>query len=772
MSFLCLSNLADIGVEPEVGKTRTWTDRSGSFKVDAEFIGLKDGKIHLHKLNGVKIAVPVVKMAIEDLEYVEKMTGVSLDEDKPLSDIRRKGQKEAQAKENGKAQPSNASEQNISALLAAQQTKKPDYDWFDFFLKCGVSPYHCDRYSSAFNRDSMDESVLPDITPPVMRTLGLKEGDILKVMKYLDSKFGRSTTKSKLRNVSFGGEEYFGNEDGDSAATSPGAGLFSGPGGALRNNTRKGRPAPTVQTNDTIDPEAFKQKSEVSPPKPVPKDTSVKPLASPPAPVSKSSGGFDDDAWDLKPSKQQRADTPPPTVTSPAPALAIPQPKPVTAAPHQSALTGAMADLSLLSQPLQPVIAHNMGQPSATQNQGALQNQQRIAPQQTVQQQGQLQNPVKQQQPLPSLPQQQQPQLLQQPTGASPSFFNSLGPQTNVGQQSLNYGSQPQLPQGFNPQSTGMSQPQNYNPQQQQPPPPLQSLNSQSTGFSQPQFQLNSAPRQRLQAPIFNQQGSLMPPPPPRPLSAPQNVSTQNNFGPPPLQPQLTGVPNQNGFPNSNVMPGQSLNDLNKMRIQQQFSQQLPLQNQFTGFVPQSQPQNQFTNSFSQQPNFYGQQAQLQPQMTGIQPSPLYLNAQQTGSPFADPRSPPHGMSQPQSANLTGFSPSIYSPLMPQQTGSISSGLPPTLQPQQTGMNGFTQPGFGQPQQQSAIPPMPPMPAMPQQQTIAPLQPQKTGPAPPVRFGVAPEVKKLVPQATGRRANLSHASKYSHSARLIMVQRC
>ncbi|MCJ1396411.1 cytoskeletal protein binding protein [Xylographa bjoerkii] len=730
--------------KPEAGKTRTWTDRSGSFKVDAEFIGLKDGKIHLHKLNGVKIAVPVVKMAIEDLEYVERMTGVSLDEDKPLSDIRRRSQKEAQAKEKSKA------ESNASAILAVQQTKKPDYDWFDFFLKCGVSPYHCDRYSSAFNRDSMDESVLPDITPPVMRTLGLKEGDILKVMKYLDSKFGRSNTKSKLRNVSFGGEEYFGNEDGDSAATSPGGGLFSGPGGTLRNNTRKGRPAPAIQTSDTVDPEAFKQKSEHSPPKPIAKDKSVTPLASVPAPVSKSSGGFDDDAWDVKPAKQQRTDTPPPTVTTPAPAVSAPQPKPATAASPQSALTGAMADLSLLSQPLQPVIAHNMGQSSLPQNQ------QQIAPQQTAQQQGQFQNQVPQQSP-PSLPQQPQPQLLQQPTGASPSFFASLGPQTNGGQLQQNYGSQPQLPQGFNPQSAGMTQQQNYNPQQQQPPP-LQNINSQSTGFSQPQFQLSSAPRQRPQAPQFNQQGSLMPPPPPRPLSAPQNVSTQNNFGPPPLQPQLTGVPIQNGFQNQSTMPGQSLNDLNKMRIQQQFTQQQQLQPHLTGYVQQNQPQNQFSNGFSQQPTFYGQQAQLQPQMTSIQPSPLYLNGQQTGSPFADPRSPPPGMSQLQSANPTGFAPSMYNPLTSQQTGSVNSALLPALQPQQTGMNGFNHSGFGQSQQQHAIPPMPSMPPMPQQQALAPLQPQKTGPAPPVRFGVAPEVKKLLPQVTGRRANLSHAT--------------
>ena len=155
---------------------------------------MKDGKIHLHKLNGVKIAVPVVKMAIEDLEYVEKVTGVSLDDDKPLSDIRRKNtQKDSDRR---KSQPA-ASGSKPGASVEAPKTgpPKPDgpeYDWFDFFLKAGVSPYQCERYAFNFNKDSMDENILGEITPTVLRTLGLKEGDILRVMKYLDLKFGRT----------------------------------------------------------------------------------------------------------------------------------------------------------------------------------------------------------------------------------------------------------------------------------------------------------------------------------------------------------------------------------------------------------------------------------------------------------------------------------------------------------------------------------------------------------------------------------------------------
>ncbi|OAC97726.1 hypothetical protein MUCCIDRAFT_126133, partial [Mucor lusitanicus CBS 277.49] len=55
-------------------KIRTWTDRSGSFKVEAQFIDFHNGKLRLHKLNGVKIDVPVEKMCAEDVRWVENHT--------------------------------------------------------------------------------------------------------------------------------------------------------------------------------------------------------------------------------------------------------------------------------------------------------------------------------------------------------------------------------------------------------------------------------------------------------------------------------------------------------------------------------------------------------------------------------------------------------------------------------------------------------------------------------------------------------------------------
>jgi len=200
-------------------------------------------------MNGVKIAVPVVKMSVEDLEYVERVTGVSLDEDKPLSSIKRQ---QTQRKADG----SRDSAPSSGAGATVEPSRKPEYDWFQFFLSCDVAVGLCERYAQTFQKDSMDESVLPDVDATVLRNLGIREGDIIKIVRFLDKKFARSGGR---RNVSFGGEEVI---DGE-----PSGGLFSGPGGTLRNNTRKGRPAPAVQTNDVVDPKQFSQESNDTPSK-------------------------------------------------------------------------------------------------------------------------------------------------------------------------------------------------------------------------------------------------------------------------------------------------------------------------------------------------------------------------------------------------------------------------------------------------------------------------------------------------------------------------
>jgi actin cytoskeleton-regulatory complex protein SLA1 len=600
-------------------------------------------------------------MAVEDLEYVEKVTGISLDDDKPLENIRRKLPRESE-------QP-----RSTKSGTSIEPPKLPEYDWFDFFLKAGVGPQLCERYAQAMNREAMEEKILPEVGQETLRKLGLKEGDILKVMKFLDNKYGRS---NKLRN-----EETNGNVAKTNGST---GGLFTGPDGSLQNNTRRGRPEANRQASDVVDAKVFEPKDERE--KGPPPESRPTPLTTAP-PREKVQSGFDDDAWEVKPSKQA-------STTS--------QPAPTTVASSQPTLSGALVDLSLLSVPLQPTKA---------------------TPQ--------------------HVSQQAQPQVSQQPqpTGANPGFFSQLNSQPTGFQPPGVFQQSPQS----QPQANGFQQIPQLNSSTQRPQPPQQSFGP----------------------------GSLLPPPP-RPLSAPQNVQQQSQFGLLPLQPQLTGIPQTSPL---QAPPGQSLNELDQQRFQQQYGQQ-SVQQQPTGFVQSGR--GQFGNGFQPQQTGFQQQ---QPQFTNFQPQPQpFVNGNAQGSPFADPRPSYQSSLAPQQTGYAGYS--QQGPL----PGGINSILPPALQPHPTGFaqqqsqppsfqqtqqtgyqqpqqTGFQQPqqtGFGQSPQQNGFNNQnfqaPPIPPMPQQPTIAPLQPQKTGPAPPVRFGV--EAKKLTPQATGRRANLSQASKF------------
>ncbi|GMM32257.1 cytoskeletal protein-binding protein [Martiniozyma asiatica (nom. inval.)] len=187
---------------PNAHRVRTWIDRSGSFKVEAEFLGVQEGKIHLHKGNGVKIAVAAQKLSIEDLEYVERLTGTSLEmykESKPKS-TRSSPVTAANPKSKNEIENENESTPVLpsrSKSSAVQHQKSlpinaelVDY-WFNFFVESGVDVGVCERYSRNFASEQVDEKVLPEITPALMRTLGVKEGDILRVKKHIDVKLGR-----------------------------------------------------------------------------------------------------------------------------------------------------------------------------------------------------------------------------------------------------------------------------------------------------------------------------------------------------------------------------------------------------------------------------------------------------------------------------------------------------------------------------------------------------------------------------------------------------
>ena len=377
--------------EPDSLRVRVWTDRSGTFKVDAEFLGLKDGKIHLHKTNGVKIAVPAAKMSTADLDYVDRVTGHAYEQDKPLPDT--KNQAPQKSRDIDPTQPVITSLRQASGATL-QLSEQSQFDWFEFFLACGCNPQICERYSTTFDKDQMSEESLQDINAALLRTLGLKEGDILRVMKYLDARFGRGKP----------------DPDASEGTNGDSGGLFSGSGGTLKNNTRKGRPAPAVETNDIVNPKAFETSRDNSAPTLLPARPSNREISS----------GFDDDAWDVKPS---RSTQPPDNRSSTLPALAVTQ---------RPAAVGATADLSLLSS----LVDHSVAPPVTA-----------------------------------ALSIQSIPALEPQKTGATTSFFSQLPPSTgsqNPAQQN---------PQWNRPQAV-------LNQQQNSPPPPQPSARSFSAPLS------------------------------------------------------------------------------------------------------------------------------------------------------------------------------------------------------------------------------------------------------------------------------------------------
>ncbi|KAA8907323.1 hypothetical protein FN846DRAFT_700295 [Sphaerosporella brunnea] len=554
--------------KPDAAQIRTWTDRTGSFKVEAQFLGCKDGKIHLHKVNGVKIAVPVSKMSMSDLKYVEDRTGISLDEDKPLSEIMKQQRKQQPTQQAGIVVDRIAGGRPNAGFAPSKQS---DYDWFEFFLSCGVEVHNCQRYAISFQKDEMDESSLEYLTPDSMRALGVKEGDILRIMKKLDERYDRIRKKSST--------------DGD------GKSLFTDEQGNLKAS--RTRPPPAVQTG-AVDAKALQTQKD--------NNLQTNPAPKPAQTPQSGSSGFDDDAWAPKPTKAETAPQPSPPPAAPAPAQPPQQQAPPVAQPTPLPPTGALGELAALSLDTPPL----------------------------------------------------------QPTVKTPP------------------------PLSFVPPSTPM-----YQPPAQQPQPVFTSASQvpsimASTFTGAPMGQpaaTYTAGRARPMAPAITGNLGIAPPPPARPLSAPQTFAQGQSQ---PMAPNFTGVPNHMQYGGMVTMQSQG-SIPNMMGGTGGMVPQLSYQN--TGM-----PAGQFANGGFAQLGF---QTPMQPQMPGV-PPPL------TGIQQAPAQFPMFTGAQP---NAVG----------------VNRGLPPPLIPQLT---------------------------------AAPLQPQPTGPPPPVRFGVQ---KKLTPQPTGR-ANLTKAT--------------
>ncbi|CAG8721041.1 9770_t:CDS:10, partial [Cetraspora pellucida] len=349
--------------KPLPSNTRLWMDRTGSFQVEAEFLQLVDGKIHLHKLNGIKIAVPIDRMSKKDIAYLEKVTGEKLDD--------------------------KSDNIPLAAIVAGHKGKttltnkhKSEYDWFDFFLKADITHGDAFKYAEVFINENMDESSINNLDRNVMKELGLKEGDIIRVIKYIaenytSAKKKNTTDKSKEREmmdreiakkiqseeleksqkmaefdikIQLKRDEQLARElqeeenriarsegrqipkdadlygkgtldsliQRDDKTTSPKTPplLFSENNGVLKNNTKKARPTPTKTAPIQVDAKTFSKntKDQI--------DSAFKPSSNS---SSSKTQKFDDNAWNftdstpaLLPASKVTPSPPPPPPPPPA----------------------------------------------------------------------------------------------------------------------------------------------------------------------------------------------------------------------------------------------------------------------------------------------------------------------------------------------------------------------------------------------------------------------------------------------------------------------
>lgn len=358
----------------EPTNTRIWHDRSGQFKVEAQFLGIHNGKIRLHKANGVVIEVPEEKMSAGDMEFIRKQgtrRDSQQDEDNvPLAEISRK--------------PTTRDTQR-----APPAPRKPSVDWFEFFLSAGCDMDDCTRYAASFERDKIDEAILPDLKAETLRALGLREGDIIRVMKKIEEKgWKRETPRSHDPRVQeqmrkdaelaakLQEQEYSGRTTPNrNSASSPG--LFAGPGGALKNNTRRGRPQPTKSATLGVDSNgiatASEQLSRTSSPAVSTITAATGSRTSTATTTAPTISGFDDDAWTPRPASAAGKPTSPPANANPprAPSapIATPTPPPPPPPPVQVPVQTAAPTLPTsppipAPQPTQQAVADSIQRPA------------------------------------------------------------------------------------------------------------------------------------------------------------------------------------------------------------------------------------------------------------------------------------------------------------------------------------------------------------------------------------------------------------------------
>ncbi|KXS11375.1 hypothetical protein M427DRAFT_72992 [Gonapodya prolifera JEL478] len=184
---------------PDNAKVRTWTDKSGTFKVDAEYLSFGEGKVHLHKTNGVKIAVPLEKLCPADQDFVRSINPGAA-HSRPSSP----GPK-LPARTASLPVPDRPSLPTRDGGAASGSFVYNGFDWYEFLTnKAAIAPSDAKMYAATFVREKIDAFTLNGLDVDILKSMGVASGDIIRVRKAAEKAGEGDKPKSSLESLALG----------------------------------------------------------------------------------------------------------------------------------------------------------------------------------------------------------------------------------------------------------------------------------------------------------------------------------------------------------------------------------------------------------------------------------------------------------------------------------------------------------------------------------------------------------------------------------------
>ncbi|KAK5671102.1 hypothetical protein QVD99_002863 [Batrachochytrium dendrobatidis] len=160
--------------KPAPNLLRKWTDRTGSFEMDAQYLGIKDGRVQLHKSNGVKIAVPIEKLCQSDLNYLKSLPG-----NEKLITVNTP----APALAPPKAKTGTSSNNTLSKKETSKEYMHGDFNWLEWLIHAGLASNDAAAIARQFAEQRLDVSMINDISREALRQMLITEGDIIRIRK-------------------------------------------------------------------------------------------------------------------------------------------------------------------------------------------------------------------------------------------------------------------------------------------------------------------------------------------------------------------------------------------------------------------------------------------------------------------------------------------------------------------------------------------------------------------------------------------------------------